>query len=262
MKATVATAMAVVAVLASAASADMYEDRADLLYDPATGNIKLDSAEASGGVFLGYQIFSGSGPAVVAEPWGEFRSGNHVQVLDGAIESYPWNCSESGNPFGGGTAGILDIGDIAPMGLDLVALTDLLYMTAAEAAAQGLDPYEPTYVGQLGSGQWNLDLVIVGGPTVVAGDADCDGDVDINDLSALACNWGETVGQQWLDGNFDHDGDVDVNDLAALAGNWGYGTEGGMSLDDAMGSTGIPEPASLALLGLGAMALLRRRRSA
>ena len=53
---------------------------------------------------------------------------------------------------------------------------------------------------------------------------------------------------------------MDINDLSALAANWGHGTAGGMSLDDAMASTGIPEPAALWLLLLGGAALIRRRR--
>ena len=92
------------------------------------------------------------------------------------------------------------------------------------------------------------------------GDCDRDGDVDINDLSALAVNWGVTSGAEWADGDFDDDDDVDINDLSALAGNWSHGTAGGMSLDDAWASASIPEPATLALLAAGGMAAGRPGR--
>ena len=105
----------------------------------------------------------------------------------------------------------------------------------------------------------NACIVLVG-PEVTPGDCDQDGDVDINDLSALAAAWGTTAGAQWDDGDFDLDGDVDINDLSALATNWGVGTAGGMSLGEAMADVAIPEPATLAVLLIGAATLLAPRR--
>lgn len=54
---------------------------------------------------------------------------------------------------------------------------------------------------------------------VLAGDADHDRDVDVNDLGVLASNWQQsprTFGQ----GDFDYTGTVDVNDLGILASHW------------------------------------------
>jgi probable HAF family extracellular repeat protein len=54
---------------------------------------------------------------------------------------------------------------------------------------------------------------------VLAGDADRDRDIDINDLGVLATNWQRT-NKTFSDGDFDYNGTVDVNDLGILATQW------------------------------------------
>jgi hypothetical protein len=61
---------------------------------------------------------------------------------------------------------------------------------------------------------------------VVYGDTDLDGDVDLDDLSSLAGNWGAASGMAWTDGDFDGDGDVDLDDLSSLSANWEVGVTG------------------------------------
>ena len=53
----------------------------------------------------------------------------------------------------------------------------------------------------------------------IPGDADCDGDVDLDDFGALKNNFG--AGTTWAQGDFDEDGDVDLDDFAILKNNFG-----------------------------------------
>jgi len=98
------------------------------------------------------------------------------------------------------------------------------------------------------------------------GDANLDGLIDTTDLTRMALNWGWGSGHGWDDGNFSRELDlvVDFLDFVRLA-IW-YGSYGHYGPDDPEGPIipplpdAIPEPASAALLLLGASAVLRRRR--
>ena len=74
--------------------------------------------------------------------------------------------------------------------------------------------------------------------------------VDVFDLGILGNNYG-LCGKGWHEADFDGDGCVDIFDLSILANHYGHGTGGG---------TPVPEPGVLALLALGGLALIRRRR--
>jgi hypothetical protein len=86
------------------------------------------------------------------------------------------------------------------------------------------------------------------------GDANLDGRVDINDLTIVLANFGQT-GCAWSQGCMDGDptGTVDVNDLTLVLSNFGYGTTAGA------GPAATPEPCALVLL-LAALACLLARR--
>ncbi len=92
----------------------------------------------------------------------------------------------------------------------------------------------------------NLSLILES--DLPTGDFDLDGDVDAFDLGIWQTGFGVTSGASVTDGDADCDGDVDAFDLGLWQTNFGAAT-----------TSAAPEPATAALLALGAVALGRRR---
>ncbi|MCC6679773.1 MAG: PEP-CTERM sorting domain-containing protein [Phycisphaeraceae bacterium] len=90
------------------------------------------------------------------------------------------------------------------------------------------------------------------------GDANGDGLVNLSDLQILGDNWQSTTAT-WAQADFTGDGIVNLADLQILGDNWGFGAGPDVSFDEALADVLIPEPASLALLGISVVTLLRRR---
>jgi hypothetical protein len=84
-----------------------------------------------------------------------------------------------------------------------------------------------------------------------AGDANEDSRVDINDLTIVLSNFGDT-GCTWTQGCMDGDptGTVDINDLTIVLANFGWSATG----QDAPAF--VPEPSTLVLLGAGLVSLV------
>ena len=122
------------------------------------------------------------------------------------------------------------------------------------------------------------------------GDANLDGIIDAVDFAQLDASWlrdastGHTgTGFTWLQGDNNYDGVINATDFANLDAAYTASQLGGnlaadpflvgnaallnLSVADytsmvsgQLASNAVPEPTSIALLGLGAVALLRRRR--
>ncbi len=94
----------------------------------------------------------------------------------------------------------------------------------------------------------------------VFGDATLDGRVGLRDAAILLSNFGREGTFFWGDGDFNNDGVVDALDMGLLLENWNDSSPPPSALGAAYEVMMIPEPASVSLLTLSAVALLLRRR--
>ena len=84
--------------------------------------------------------------------------------------------------------------------------------------------------------------------TGLPGDANLDGRVNVNDLTIVLTNFGQTR-MTWSQGDFNGDGKVDVNDLTIVLSNF----------DRTAGTAGpaaVPEPSVLAMFAAALFGLL------
>ena len=104
----------------------------------------------------------------------------------------------------------------------------------------------------------DVDEMVLNIVGTLYGDANLDGEVGTADLAILAANFGSS-GVGWAGADFNGSAGGGTPDLAILAANFGQGAAA--SAVSAV-SPLVPEPASAALLAVGVVGLLPRRRGA
>jgi autotransporter-associated beta strand protein len=113
----------------------------------------------------------------------------------------------------------------------------------------------------------NFSGIIVDNTSVLVrwtryGDANLDGQVNLDDFNRLAANFGTGSGALWTQGDFDYDGIVNLNDFNKLAANFGLSAAGPQVTPEDWAALGaaVPEPAIISTFLLGPWLLKRRRR--
>ena len=161
--------------------------------------------------------------------------------------------------------------------IDAVALTKLYKLRlSAEARCFSSDGKSGTTgiksSSAAGSSLYTLGETFNGSLVEVAytfyGDTDLSGVVDGTDYSVIDANNGTTSGGTWQTADFNYDGRVDGSDYSLIDnafivqnGNAVAAAQIAVNTSEiAGGSAAVPEPASLGLLGIGAIGLMSRRR--
>jgi hypothetical protein len=136
-------------------------------------------------------------------------------------------------------------------GDDVIDATDIDALGAAIQAGSSDAEFDMDGDGDVDSDDFafhvhNLvDTALGIGTGTEFGDFNLDGMVGILDLGLLGDGYNQSLG--WANGDANGDGVVGILDLGQLGDNYGYD------------GSAIPEPATMSLLGLGAVAILRRR---
>jgi hypothetical protein len=155
-------------------------------------------------------------------------------------------------------------GDFALSGAGTISNGSLLLQVDAQlpAGATGTDQIA-AYVNPPGSqttafysGVNGTNLIPIAGmgfqsgavTVTVPGDANLDGQVDINDLTIVLANYNQT-GMVWFQGGFTGSGTVDINDLTIVLANYHASVASAARMAD------VPEPAGIMLLLAGAACL-------
>jgi len=170
---------------------------------------------------------------------------------------------------GDGTANRLDAQYVdRNVGKNYTSLADVLSTYDDLVSAELNDTGDITSTLVAGTSDFKLIRDSLG-LSLIDGDATFDGIINVSDLGALAVNYGLSTGAKWSLGDFNLDGIVNVSDLGSLAFNYGSGL--GLTAIEASALfahdlalfptlAAVPEPGTFAVLAIGGMGLLARRR--
>jgi hypothetical protein len=141
-------------------------------------------------------------------------------------------------------------------------------ITSSSAAANSLsygigyaDSADPGNPAGLAAGTLEFEYTLLG-------DANLDGKVNGTDFAILAADFNKAV-SGWDGGDFNYDGKANGTDFADLASNFNQGASQADDLAgfeallglNGTGPVSVPEPASIGLLALGTVSMMRRRRA-
>ncbi len=125
-------------------------------------------------------------------------------------------------------------------------------------ASFGIAVLDNAILGKTTFGGATVDANAVLVAPEVLGDSNADGAVDLTDLSTVLNNFGSTTAA-WTSGNFDGGPTIDLTDLSDVLNNFGA-TNPNASADAIGVAVATPEPGTLAVLAMGAMAVMAKRR--
>ena len=150
-----------------------------------------------------------------------------------------------------GTLNVSLINSFAPQAGDSFDILDWGFSLFGSFDNINLPPLDPGL-------NWDTSNLLIDGtllvsPDAITGDLDGDGFVGIDDLNLVLGNWNQNVPPANPLADPSGDGFVGIDDLNEVLGNWNAGIPPGNSAN-------IPEPTTLATLGLGVPVLLRRHR--
>jgi hypothetical protein len=167
-------------------------------------------------------------------------SGQFSQVNLPAVSGMRWDTNAL---YSNGTIGAYLIGDVTRDGFVDADDIDSLYRHFGTQAW-----YDLNNDGVVNQADVTYEVVTI--LHTGYGDATLDRKVNFIDFQVLLDHW-QNTGAGWATGDFGGDGKVNFLDFQKLLDNWNpIGYEGSQ----------VPEPATLSLLALGGLAMLRRRR--
>ncbi len=180
--------------------------------------------------------------------WGAFLADENDNDYEGWFDVTGYAEAATG-PNGGVLEGVVDLVQLFGFLPNEVYLAVGLYASADGGALMGQVPSAVLGNGNIEAGEY----ILVSLATAIPGDLDGDGFVGLDDLDIILNNWNTNVTPGDLSaGDIDGDGFIGLADLDGVLNNWNTGTPPG-------GNVNIPEPGSVALLGLLGASLIRRR---